>query len=86
LLAWPEAPRISRLAATPGLPFFGSTLRAVAVDGRLGPGWLSEAARVVAPRGRVVVTEAPVSTQDVLRSGGLEILAAEAETVVATRG
>jgi len=86
LRAWPEAPRVSRLVAAPGLPFFGSILRAVAVDGRLGAAWVAEAARVVAPRGRVVVIRAPEEAQDVLRTAGLSVLAAEAETVVAARG
>jgi len=83
---WPEAPRISRLVAAPGLPFFASTLRAVAVDGRLGSAWLAEAARVVVPRGRIVVIRAADGTAEELRSAGLEVLAAEAETVVAARG
>lgn len=82
---WPEAPRISRLVAAPGLPFFASALRAVAMDGRLGSAWLSEAVRVVVPRGRIVVTRAPEGTTEVLLSAGLAVLAAEAETVVAAR-
>jgi len=86
LRAWPEAPRVSRLVAEPGLPFFGSALRAVAVDGRLGPAWLAESARVVVPRGRVVVVRAPEGTEEALRAQGLTVLAAEAETVVAARG
>jgi uncharacterized protein YbaR (Trm112 family) len=86
LRSWPETPRISRLAAGPGLPFFGSSLRAVGVDGRLGPRWLFEAARCVVPRGRVVVTRATEGTQDALREVGLGVLAAEGETVVAARG
>jgi len=86
LRGWPEAPRVSRLAAAPGLPFFGSGLRAIAVDGRLGPRWLSEAARCVVPRGRVVVVRASRGTDDALRAEGLTVLAGEAETVVAARG
>lgn len=83
---WPEMPRISRLVAAPGLPFFSSTLRAIAVDGRLGSAWLSEAVRTAVPRGRIVVTRAPEGTEEELRSLGLSVLAAEAETVVAARG
>ena len=86
LRAWPETHRISRIVAAPGLPFFGSTLRAVGVDGRLGAHWLAEAARCVVPRGRVVVVRAPEGTEEVLRAEGLTVLAAEAETVVAARG
>ena len=83
---WPEVPEVSRLAAAPGLPFFGSTLRAVVVDGRLGEEWLREAARVVQPRARVVVLHAPGGAPAALEGGGLTVLAAEAETVVAARG
>jgi hypothetical protein len=85
LRAWPEAPKVSRIVADPGLPFFGSTLRGVGVDGRLGPSWLTESARVVAPRGRVVVVHAQEGTEETLRAGGLTVLASEAETVVAAR-
>ncbi|MGD8280076.1 MAG: Trm112 family protein [Gemmatimonadota bacterium] len=86
LQAWPEEPRTSRMMAGPGLPVFSSTLRAVAVDGRLGRDLLAEAARVVAPRGRVVVVHAPEGTEDWLVGKGLDVLASETETVVAARG
>lgn len=86
LRSWPEEPRVSRMVAEPGLPFFDSTLRAVAVDGRLGERWLSEAVRAVVPRGRVVVTHAPRGTEVTVGTAGLEVLASEAETVVAVRG
>lgn len=85
LRAWPEAPRVSRIVADPGLPFFGSTLRGVGVDGRFGGSWLAECARVVAPRGRVVVVHAQEGTEETLRAAGLTVLASEAETVVAAR-
>ena len=85
LRMWPEAPRLSRIVSAPGLPFFDSTLRAVAVDGRLGGTWLAEAARVVVPRGRVVVVHSTDDTDPALREAGLTVLAAEAETVVAAR-
>lgn len=83
---WSESARVSRLVATPGLPFFDATVRAVAADARLGALCLSEAGRVVAPRGRVVVTEAREDVAASLEAKGLEVLAAEAETVVAARG
>jgi uncharacterized protein YbaR (Trm112 family) len=85
LRRWPEVPGVSRLVAGPGLPFFSSTARAVAVDGRMGPAWVSEAARIAAARARVVVTHAPVATAQNLLEKGLRVLASEAETVVATR-
>ena len=83
---WPETPGVSRLASGPGLPVFGSTLRGVVVDGRLGPDWLSEAARVVHPKARVVVLHAPHDAAGALGACGLTVLAREAETVVAARG
>ena len=39
---WPERARVSRIMAAPGLPFFASSLRAVAIDGRMGEPWLRE--------------------------------------------
>lgn len=85
LRSWPETPRVSRFAAGPGLPLFSSVLRGVVVDGRLGPHWLEEACRVLAPRGRIVVVHAPTGTEEALAERGLTVLASEAETVVAAR-
>ncbi len=86
LMGWPETPGASRLVAAPGLPFFSSIVRAVALDGRLGPSWTAEAARVVAPGGRVVVVHAPEDAAARLEEHGLRVLAAEAGTVVAAMG
>lgn len=83
---WPDRASVSRVVAAPGLPFFSQMLRGVVVDGALGRGLLFEAARVVAPKSRVVVTDAPDDAEEVLEEGDLEILAAESGTVVATRG
>jgi len=85
LVHWPEANRVSRLVAAPGLPFFDATLRAVAIDGRLGPTWSAEAARVVAPRGRVVVSHAPEDAAAGLEQVGCRVIASDPETVVAAR-
>jgi len=86
LRLWPEGPRVSRIVASPGLPFYDGTLRAVAIDGRLGGTWLAEGARVVVPRGRGVVVPATADADRTLAEAGLTVLAAEAETVVAARG
>jgi uncharacterized protein YbaR (Trm112 family)/fermentation-respiration switch protein FrsA (DUF1100 family) len=83
---WPEAPRVSRMAARPGIPFFSRTLRGVAVDGSLGSRWLEEAARVVAPLSRVVVIGASDDAGAILAGSGLHVLASEGGTVVAARG
>lgn len=82
---WPDRTSVSRMAAAPGLPFFSQVLRGAVVDGALGRGLLFEAARVVASKSRVVVTEAPGDAEEVLEEAGLEILATESGTVVATR-
>ena len=83
---WPETPQVTRLDAAPGLPFRDSSLRGGAVDGRLGAGWLAEAARVMQPRARLVVLHAPEDARGTLEACGFTVLAAEAETVVAARG
>lgn len=84
--AWPDHAGVSRMVASPGLPFFSRMLRGVVVDGALGRATLFEAARVTAPMSRVVVTDAPDDAREVLEEAGLSILAAESGTVVATRG
>lgn len=83
---WADAPGVSRLVAWPVLPFFTSVLRGVVVDGRLGPEWVGEAARVAAPLSRVVVVRATDRVAGTLRERGLTVLASEGETVVAARG
>jgi hypothetical protein len=85
LRRWPEVERVSRLVAAPGLPFYDSVLRAIALDARLGPSWLDEAARVVAPRGRVVVAHADGDARRGLESAGLREIGSDTETVVAAR-
>lgn len=83
---WAEAPGVSRLVAGASLPFFSAMLRGVVVDGRLGEAALIEAARVLAPRARVVVVHAAEPVPALLEAQGLAVLASEAETVVAARG
>lgn len=84
--AWEDQAGVSRMAASPGLPFFSRMLRGAVVDGTLGRALLFEAARVVAPMSRVVVVEAGEEAADILEEAGLSVLAAESGTVVAARG
>ena len=86
LSSWPDDPSWSRLVARPGLPFFSRTLRGVALDGHLGRRWIDEAARVVAPMSRLVVTDAAEETSAWLEEAGLNVMASEEKTVVATMG
>ncbi len=81
----PESPGVSRLLAGPGLPVYDRTLRGVAVDARLGAGWIGEAARAVARLGRVVVVRAGPDARGLLEAAGLEVLAAAEDVVVAAR-
>jgi uncharacterized protein YbaR (Trm112 family) len=83
--AWPEVAGVSRMVVGPGLPFRSRALRGVCVDGALEERWIAEAARVVAPRCRVVVLGGPFGAGDALEAAGLRLVAREAGTVVAAR-
>lgn len=83
---WPERPGVSRMVAGPPLPFFSRVLRGVVLDGTLGDESIREAGRVVAPRSRMVVVDAPPGCAEHLEAAGLTVLAEEGETVVAARG
>jgi len=85
LRLWDDDARWSRIVSAPGLPFFSRVMRGVVVDGRLGAGLVLEAARVCAPLGRVVVTNAPDAATGWLREAGLSVMVAEAGIVVAAR-
>jgi len=82
---WPKAAGVSRMMSSPALPIFSRSLRGVAVDGRLGRVWIADAARVVAPLSRVVVTHASEGVAAELVERGLQVLAQDGETVVAVR-
>lgn len=84
--AWSEGPSVSRMVADPGLPFFTSVLRGAVVDGASGRAGVFEGARVVAPGCRVVVVDAGDDVPEVLEEAGMEVMAAESGTVVATKG
>ena len=83
--AWPAHDGVTRMVASPGLPFFDRTLRGAVVDGALGPAMLYEACRCTAPMSRVVVLGAGEDATGVIEEAGLTVLAAEDETVVAAR-
>ena len=81
----PEREGVSRIVAGPGLPFYDRTLRGVALSGEASARWLDEAARVVAPMGRVVVLDAPAGALDRLGAAGLEPVLDEDGIAVASR-
>jgi uncharacterized protein YbaR (Trm112 family) len=92
---WPESAGVSRLAAGTPLPFFGRAFRGVAITAGAGVGW-SEAARVVAPMGRLVLeraglpaeeggTRAGPGLDEALGQAGFELLLRTDEVLVARR-
>lgn len=86
LAGWSDIAGVSRMAAGPGIPLFSRSIRGVAIDARLGPAALHDAARVAAPRARVVAVRADqAATGEIFREAGLEVMASEAGTVVAAR-
>ena len=82
---WSEHPDISRLTAGDVLPFFSRGLRGVVVDGRLGDSVIRDACRVLAPKSRIVVVQAPDNASELLAEASVGVLAQEAGTVVAAR-
>jgi hypothetical protein len=86
LVDWPDATGVSRMMAGDAIPLHSRSMRGAAVDGRMGAKVVEEAARVVAPRGRVVVVHAEEeAVATILRGAGLQVLASEGGTVVAAR-
>ena len=77
-------PGISPLLVDAGLPFTGSSLRAVIVTGDVSEELLRDCARVVAGGARVVIEKDGLDRELVERSG-LKVLVAEGNTIVATR-
>jgi uncharacterized protein YbaR (Trm112 family) len=85
LRAWPEESGVSRLVSAPGIPLVDMATRGLVLDGRLGEGLVGEAARVVAPRGRVAVLRPAPDAANLLERAGCKVLASDPETVVAAR-
>jgi uncharacterized protein YbaR (Trm112 family) len=82
--AWQETPGVSRLSAGAQLPFFHRTFRGVARTAGAET-TLAEAARVVAPLGRLLLEEAQPADAEALEALGFEILLRAGDTLVARR-
>lgn len=78
----PPQPGISRLVASARLPLADAFTRALATTGEFVD--LEEAARVVAPGGRIVVEAAAPATAERLRGAGFHILLDQDGVVVAS--
>ncbi len=83
--ASPDVSGVSPLRLGQAFPFDSRTLRGVVVEGEV-PRWrLREAARVVAPGGRVVMLAAPGGAAGILMASGLTVRLDESGVVVAGR-
>lgn len=81
----PESEGVSRLAAGPVLPFYGGSFRALVLSGKTSVADIDEAVRVTAPRGRVVILDAPAGIRGRLQELGTKVLLEEGGVLVAER-
>jgi uncharacterized protein YbaR (Trm112 family) len=74
---------ISRLAVGGALPLASARMAGVFLAGGAADTLLEEAARTVAPLGRLVLEPAPADAGERLRAAGMRVLLQEGETVIA---
>ncbi len=77
--------RVSRIRTGARLPFLAASLRAVALGGETALDLLEDAARVLAPGGRLVVESAADAAVSRVEAAGLRVLVHEAGILVAER-
>jgi len=82
----PAEEGVSRMACSPGLPFFSDTFLGVVLSGRPDRRWLAEGIRVLAPKGRVVILDASEEAGPWLKSQGLRVILDEEGIRVAEAG
>lgn len=82
---WEEAAGVSRLTGGSALPFHDRSIGGVALTGGDADVPLEEAARVLAPAGRLLLDPAPREARRRLEELGLAVLAEEGEVIVAAR-
>lgn len=78
-----ESEGVSRMVASARIPFFSRSFLGVLVSGEIGDGDLEEAARVVAPSGRVVVLQGPPGAGEYLTALGFEVILDDGGVLVA---
>jgi len=83
LIGEKESEGVSRMVADSRIPFFSGSFRGILLSGETGERDLDEAARVVAPLGRVVVLEAPPEAFRWVEALGLKVLLREEGVLVA---
>lgn len=86
LAEWGEASGVSRVGLAGGLPFRSRSLGGVALGGDAGAEAIAEAARVLAPLGRLVLRGGSGGAGEAAGAAGLDVVLAEGDTVVAMRG
>ena len=80
-----EEDGVTRMAIGTVLPFRNASMRGVALTGIGSEALIADAARVVAPRGRVVVLNGDASVAEKLEGAGLRVLARDERATVAAR-
>jgi uncharacterized protein YbaR (Trm112 family) len=80
-----EQPGITRVAVGGRLPFYDRSLQGVVLSGPAAAQHLEEAARVLAPLGRLVLEGAPPDAAERAGKAGLRLLAEEGGMLVAAR-
>lgn len=85
LAAEAERPGVSRFAISGNLPFRSASMRAVALTDAETVLLIEDAARVAAPRARVVVYSAEAALVERIERSGLRIIAKDERTTVAER-
>ncbi len=83
LIGEEESEGVSRMVAGARIPFFSGSFRGILLSGETKEQELEEAARVVAPFGRVVVLEAPPEAILWVEALGLKVLLREGGALVA---
>lgn len=85
VVAWPEERGVSRLGAAGALPLYDRSMRGVALSGAGAESLLEEAARVLAPGGRLLLEPASAAAVARAEAAGLQVRAREGEVLVALR-
>ena len=85
LIGAEEEDGVSRMVAHRRFPFFSATFRGIILSGEEVHEDLDEAARAVAPLGRIVILNAPVEITHRVETLGLKVLLQEGGVLVARR-
>jgi hypothetical protein len=80
----PAASGVSRVRSGSGIPFFADKLRGVWLSGTIAATRIEEGARVLHPLGRLVLQPAPPDARERLAGAGLNVIAEQNETMLAS--